>query len=83
MAKEAATQAKEKHYEVRTDLSREGVVEITTELRHRLMVIFGSRVLWRGKMVLLFEEIMGLCITVNSQRTNRQSLRDYRLPPPG
>jgi starvation-inducible DNA-binding protein len=43
MAKEAATQAKEKHYpmrEIPTDLNREGVVEITAGLRQLLADAF-------------------------------------------
>jgi starvation-inducible DNA-binding protein len=43
MAKEAATQAKEKHHpmrEIPTDLNREGVVEITTALRQLLADAF-------------------------------------------
>src|SRR5260370_8002102 len=43
MPKEAATQAKEKHqamHEIPTDLNREGVAEITTELRRLLADAF-------------------------------------------
>ena len=43
MAKEAATQAKEKHHpmrEIPTDLNREGVVEITAALRQLLADAF-------------------------------------------